>query len=241
MSTRKSFIHGPLQADTERRGAGRADEGQEHGHQARQPARLPSEEGLASSPAARAAVLGRVEVGGADCTNRGDVIHCLGGPQQPSELQRAHELVAAALHLVVPRGLRPVTCRTDDIRAPIERERDGILPTAADAGVRGALLAGEPTTRVCALPRPRSAFAARCRSVTVALDATHERAERNQDGARGVPRLLRDANAADVIVAETAQGRAIPGVVDGSSPRGVENDEDVMERKGLLRRFGYKL
>jgi adenosine/AMP kinase len=49
------------------------------------------------------------------------------------------------------------------------------------------------------------------------------------------------ANAADVIVAETAKGRAILGVVDGSSPHGVENDEDVVERKGLLRRFGYKL
>jgi adenosine/AMP kinase len=49
------------------------------------------------------------------------------------------------------------------------------------------------------------------------------------------------ANAADVIVAETAKGRAILGVIDGSSPHGVENEEDVVERKGLLRRFGYKL
>lgn len=49
------------------------------------------------------------------------------------------------------------------------------------------------------------------------------------------------ANPAEVVVAETAQGRAILGVVDGSSPRGVETEHDVAERKDLLRRFGYKL
>ena len=31
------------------------------------------------------------------------------------------------------------------------------------------------------------------------------------------------------------------GVVDGGSPLGVETEEDVAERKALLRRFGYKL
>lgn len=49
------------------------------------------------------------------------------------------------------------------------------------------------------------------------------------------------ANPAEIVVAETAQGRAILGVVDGASPRGVESEEDVTERKALLRRFGYKL
>jgi adenosine/AMP kinase len=49
------------------------------------------------------------------------------------------------------------------------------------------------------------------------------------------------ANPVEVIVAETTNGRAILGVVDGSSPRGVETENDVVERKELLRRFGYKL
>jgi hypothetical protein len=49
------------------------------------------------------------------------------------------------------------------------------------------------------------------------------------------------ANPVEVVVAETAQGRAILGVVDGGSPLGVETEEDVAERKALLRRFGYKL
>jgi adenosine/AMP kinase len=49
------------------------------------------------------------------------------------------------------------------------------------------------------------------------------------------------ANPAEVIVAETPRGRAILGVVDGSSPKGVETEKDVGERKDLLRRFGYKL
>jgi adenosine/AMP kinase len=30
-------------------------------------------------------------------------------------------------------------------------------------------------------------------------------------------------------------------VVDGSSPLGVETEDDVTERKAMLRRFGYKL
>ncbi len=49
------------------------------------------------------------------------------------------------------------------------------------------------------------------------------------------------ANPVEVVVAETDQGRAILGVVDGSSPLGVEDEGDISERKELLRRFGYKL
>ncbi len=49
------------------------------------------------------------------------------------------------------------------------------------------------------------------------------------------------ANPTEVIVAETKQGRAILGVVDGGSPTGVEKDSEVQGRKDLLRKFGYKL
>jgi adenosine/AMP kinase len=49
------------------------------------------------------------------------------------------------------------------------------------------------------------------------------------------------ANPVEVIVAETEQGRAILGVVDGVSPKGVEGDQDVKARKELIRKFGYKL
>ena len=49
------------------------------------------------------------------------------------------------------------------------------------------------------------------------------------------------ANPVEVIIAETQQGRAILGVVDGSSPRGVESDAEVKARKEMLRKFGYKL
>jgi adenosine/AMP kinase len=48
------------------------------------------------------------------------------------------------------------------------------------------------------------------------------------------------ANPVEVIVAETEQGRGILGVVDGSSPKGVEADSDVEWRHGLLRKIGYK-
>jgi hypothetical protein len=49
------------------------------------------------------------------------------------------------------------------------------------------------------------------------------------------------ANPTQVIVAETDQGRGVLGVVDGSSPQGIEADEDIAWRQGFLRTIGYKL
>lgn len=48
------------------------------------------------------------------------------------------------------------------------------------------------------------------------------------------------SNPVQVIVAGTEQGRGVLGVVDGSSSAGRESDQDVADRKALLRRFGYK-
>jgi hypothetical protein len=49
------------------------------------------------------------------------------------------------------------------------------------------------------------------------------------------------ANPVEVILAETAQGRGILGVIDGFASKGIEADADIEYRKSLLRRFGYKL
>lgn len=49
------------------------------------------------------------------------------------------------------------------------------------------------------------------------------------------------ANPVEVVVAQSEQGRGVLGVIDGSSPKGVEGDADKAERKDLLRKFGYKL
>ncbi len=49
------------------------------------------------------------------------------------------------------------------------------------------------------------------------------------------------ANPVEVVVAETGQGRGILGVIDGSSPKGVETEKDRADRKNMLRKFGYKL
>ena len=48
------------------------------------------------------------------------------------------------------------------------------------------------------------------------------------------------ANPVEVIVAETDQGRGILGVIDGSSPKGVEDEAGLEWRHGLLRKIGYK-
>lgn len=49
------------------------------------------------------------------------------------------------------------------------------------------------------------------------------------------------ANPIEVVVAVTAQGRGVMGVVDGLPPAGVETPGDVADRKAFLRRIGYKL
>ena len=49
------------------------------------------------------------------------------------------------------------------------------------------------------------------------------------------------ANALEVVVAETSQGKGILGVIDGFSPKGVEGAEDRVYRKEFLRKIGYKL
>ena len=62
---------------------------------------------------------------------------------------------------------------------------------------------------------------------------------------KSVPEVCRvfcaTANAVEVIVAESEQGRGIMGVIDGVKSRGIETDTDIQIRKDFLRKIGYKL
>lgn len=62
---------------------------------------------------------------------------------------------------------------------------------------------------------------------------------------KAVPEVVRifcaTANPTQVIIAESEQGRGILGVIDGFTSKGIEDDEGIAWRKGLLRKFGYKL
>ncbi|HXY61338.1 MAG TPA: adenosine-specific kinase [Nitrospirota bacterium] len=49
------------------------------------------------------------------------------------------------------------------------------------------------------------------------------------------------ANPLEVIVGSTEQGKGILGVIDGFSPKGVESPADKEQRRGFVRRIGYKL
>jgi hypothetical protein len=49
------------------------------------------------------------------------------------------------------------------------------------------------------------------------------------------------ANPVEVVVARTALGGGVLGVIDGFSPKGVEMPEDKAHRKEFLRKIGYKL
>lgn len=61
---------------------------------------------------------------------------------------------------------------------------------------------------------------------------------------KDVPEVCRifcaTANPVEVIVAESEQGRGVMGVIDGSSPKGVEGEADITWRHNLLRNIGYK-
>jgi hypothetical protein len=48
------------------------------------------------------------------------------------------------------------------------------------------------------------------------------------------------ANALQVVIAESAQGRGVVGVIDGAPPKGVEQDADRQWRREFLRTIGYK-
>jgi uncharacterized protein len=48
------------------------------------------------------------------------------------------------------------------------------------------------------------------------------------------------ANPVEIIVAKSERGQGVMGVIDGSSPKGVEQESDVAWRHDLLRKIGYK-
>ena len=48
------------------------------------------------------------------------------------------------------------------------------------------------------------------------------------------------ANPVEVVVAQSAQGRGVLGVIDGVPPKGVETAEDAQQRRDFLRKIGYK-
>ncbi len=49
------------------------------------------------------------------------------------------------------------------------------------------------------------------------------------------------ANPVEAVVATTPLGGGVLGVIDGSSPKGVETEADRVQRKEFLRKIGYKL
>ncbi len=62
---------------------------------------------------------------------------------------------------------------------------------------------------------------------------------------KNVPEVCRifcaTANPTEVIILESGEGRGVLGVIDGMKPLGVENEENVNERRDFLRMIGYKL
>jgi adenosine/AMP kinase len=61
---------------------------------------------------------------------------------------------------------------------------------------------------------------------------------------KNVPEVCRvfcaTSNPTEIVIAETDQGRAILGVVDGFRTKGIETETDIKKRKEFLRMIGYK-
>jgi len=48
------------------------------------------------------------------------------------------------------------------------------------------------------------------------------------------------ANPVEVVIADSSHGRGILGIIDGESPKGIEDEEGIAWRKSFLRMVGYK-
>lgn len=48
------------------------------------------------------------------------------------------------------------------------------------------------------------------------------------------------SNPMEIVILETEQGKGVLGVIDGGSPLGYEDEEEIKKRKELLRKIGYK-
>jgi len=61
---------------------------------------------------------------------------------------------------------------------------------------------------------------------------------------KNVPEVCRifcaTSNPLEIVIAESSQGRAILGVVDGVKPKGVETATDRQQRQEFLRHINYK-
>ncbi|HEX2909950.1 MAG TPA: adenosine-specific kinase [Chloroflexia bacterium] len=62
---------------------------------------------------------------------------------------------------------------------------------------------------------------------------------------KAVPEVARiycaTANPAQIVIAETEQGRGVMGVIDGYTSKGLEDEQGITWRTSILRQFGYKL
>src|SRR5512136_2127586 len=62
---------------------------------------------------------------------------------------------------------------------------------------------------------------------------------------REVPEIVNlyaaTSNPVDVVVAKSARGRGVVGVIDGERSKGIEGPEDRKERMAFRRKIGYKL
>ncbi len=62
---------------------------------------------------------------------------------------------------------------------------------------------------------------------------------------KNVPEVCRiycaTANQVEVVIVETEQGRGVLGVVDGDKTKGIETEQDAVQRRSFLRQIGYKV
>jgi adenosine/AMP kinase len=159
-----------------------------------------------------------------------------GGPRRPRRCGKRIHMELKAIALEIPEGGNLILGQTHFIKT-VEDLYEAIVNTAPQMkfGIAFNEASGACLTRNA-----------------TAVGAGHTFVIAMQDGypinilgrIKDVPEVCSifcaTANPVEVIVAETAQGRGILGVVDGASPKDVEGQADAKWRHDLLRKIGYK-
>ena len=173
-----------------------------------------------------------------------------GGPRRPLLCGKRILMELKAIALEIPEGGNVILGQTHFIKT-VEDLYEAIVNTAPQMkfGIAFNEASGACLTRVDGNDEGLNALATRN---ATAIGAGHTFVIAMQEGypinilgrIKDVPEVCSifcaTANPVEVIVAETAQGRGILGVVDGASPKDVEGDADVKWRHDLLRKIGYK-
>jgi len=158
------------------------------------------------------------------------------------EIKSARMEVLAGANIIVVQAhfIKTVEDLYEAVTTTVPQAKFGLAFNESSGACLTRLEGNDPTLRETAL---RNAQALAC-GHTFVLMLQNAYPINVLNAIRNVPEVCSifcaTANPVEIIVAESEQGRGVLGVIDGSSPKGVESQSDVAWRQDLLRKIGYK-